>query len=58
MDLKEIGWKCMVWINLAGDGDKWWYVMYSGYGDEGSVFQTFFVVTQSKEGILDHNTQK
>jgi hypothetical protein len=24
MDLREIGWDCMDWIDLAQDRDQWW----------------------------------
>jgi len=24
IDLKELGWKGMNWINMAHDRDKWW----------------------------------
>jgi hypothetical protein len=24
MDLKEIGWECRDWSNLAQDMDQWW----------------------------------
>jgi hypothetical protein len=27
MDLKEIGWEDMDWIDLAQDGGKWWAVV-------------------------------
>ena len=23
MDLREIGWECVVWIDVAEDSDKW-----------------------------------
>jgi hypothetical protein len=24
MDLQEVGWRDMDWIELAQDGDRWW----------------------------------
>jgi hypothetical protein len=24
MDLREVGWGCMDWIELAQDRDRWW----------------------------------
>jgi hypothetical protein len=27
MDLKEVGWGGMDWIDLAQDGDRWWVLV-------------------------------
>jgi hypothetical protein len=29
MDLREVGWEGMDWINLATDRDRWWDVVYT-----------------------------
>jgi hypothetical protein len=28
MDLREIGWGCMDWIDMAHDRDQWSYLVY------------------------------
>jgi hypothetical protein len=27
MDVRDIGWDCMDWTDLAEDGDQWWAVV-------------------------------
>jgi hypothetical protein len=29
MDLREVGWGDMDWINLAQDRDRWWTLVYT-----------------------------
>jgi hypothetical protein len=29
MDLADIGWGAMNWINLAQDTDQWWALVYT-----------------------------